>query len=82
MFNSCVSIVYTIVNNIFGGDFFMDVMDIALQNKTEALGLRITKSEKDFVEKEAKKRDTSVTNLIRSLILDCMAEANKNNSAD
>lgn len=60
----------------------MDVKNIALQNKTETLGLRITKSEKDFVEKEAKKRDTSVTNLIRSLILDCMVEADKNNSVD
>jgi uncharacterized protein (DUF1778 family) len=56
----------------------MDVKNIALQNKTETLGLRITKSEKDFVEKEAKKRDTSVTNLIRSLILDCMVEADRN----
>lgn len=60
----------------------MDVKNIALQNKTETLGLRITKSEKDFVEEEAKKRDTSVTNLIRSLILDCMVEADKNNSVN
>lgn len=59
----------------------MDAKDIALQNKTEALGLRITKSEKDFVEQEAKKRNTSVTNLIRSLILDCMVESNNKNSS-
>jgi hypothetical protein len=82
MLNKCVSIVYAIINNIFGGKIFMDVKNIALQNKTETLGLRITKSEKDFVEEEAKKRDTSVTNLIRSLILDCMVEADKNNSVN
>ena len=78
MSNKCVSIVYAIINNIFGGKIFMDVKNIALQKKTETLGLRITKREKDFVEEEAKKRDTSVTNLIRSLILECMVEADRN----
>lgn len=55
----------------------MDFKQMILEPKTEALGLRVTKSEKKFVDEEAKKQGVSVTTLIRSMILDSMFEAQK-----
>lgn len=52
----------------------MEFKNIALNNKKAYLGLRITTNEKELIEKYAKKNNTSITKLVRGILLDYIQE--------
>jgi uncharacterized protein (DUF1778 family) len=57
----------------------MEFKNIALNNKKAYLGLRITTNEKELIEKYAKKNNTSITKLVRGILLDYIQEQEQNN---
>ena len=52
----------------------MEFKNIALNNKKAYLGLRITTNEKELIEKYAKENNTSITKLVRGILLDYIQE--------
>lgn len=57
----------------------MEFKNIALNNKKAYLGLRITTNEKELIEKYAKENNTSITKLVRGILLDYIQEQEQNN---
>jgi hypothetical protein len=57
----------------------MELKNIALDSKKAYLGVRITETEKELIEKYAKKNDTSMTRLVRSILIDYITEQEQNN---